>query len=276
MKVLLLGEIVGRCGTGVIKHALRKFRKQNDIDFVIAGGECVTGGYGLGFSNAQLLLGMGIDVLTMGEKSFYKDDMVQNIGRKDRILRPANFPENAPGRGVKYYNVGEKKICVINSLGMLGFQNPHLANPFLKAEALVASAREITPFVFYVFHAQATAEKKAMGYLLDGKASAVCGLHTKVQTSDATVLAGKTAYITDLGRCGSLMSVGGFKPENEIKKFRTGVVFRSMESFESPVMQGLLVTLDDTGFALFCEAVSLSVDVPLPKDFSGQEAVTGE
>lgn len=263
MNVLLLGELVGRCGTGVVKHALRKFKSENEVDFTIAGGECVTGGYGLGFANAQLLLGMGIDVLTTGEKAFYKLDMVENIDRRDRILRPANFPESAPGRGIRYYNTRKGRICVINMLGMMGFQNPHLNNPFIVAKSLCDKARTDTPFVVFIFHAQATAEKKAMGLYLDGSAGIVAGIHTKVLTADACILPGGTAYITDLGRCGSSLSVGGLSPDTEIKKYRTGLPVRSRESFSFPEMQGLLVTLDNqSGKAVKVTTVKFPVDVP--------------
>ena len=261
----MLGELVGRCGTGVIKNALRKFIAENGVEFTIAGGECITGGYGLGFQNALTLLHMGIDVLTMGEKAFYKPDMVESIGRKDRILRPANFPESTPGRGVRQFRVGDRRVCVINMLGMMGFSNPHLNNPFLLADSIVGRARSETPFVIFIFHAQATAEKKSMGALLDGRVSVVAGLHTKAQTADSCILPGGTAYITDLGRCGSTMSVGGFDPANEIKKFRTAVPVRSRESFESPQMQGLLVELDEqSGLAVSVEAIRLPVEVGVP------------
>ena len=262
MNVLLLGELVGRCGTGVVKNALRQFRKDNDVDLVIAGGECVTGGFGLGYSNALLLLGMGIDVLTMGEKSFYKLDMVEGIGKKDRILRPANFPESAPGRGIMHFRTPKGTVCIINMLGMMGFTNPHLNNPFPFSQGLCDKAKAETPYIVFIFHSQATAEKKSMGLLLDGRASVVAGIHTKSLTADACILPKGTAYITDLGRCGSLMSVGGFDPENEIRKYRTGIPVRSRESFATPRMQGMLVKLDDqSGMAVEVKTINIDVEV---------------
>lgn len=262
MKVLLLGEIVGRCGTGVIKNSLKQFKKDNNVDFVIANGEGVTGGYGLGFANAQTLLHMGIDVLTMGEKSFYKLDMVENLDKKDRILRPANYPEGTPGRGIRHFSVGDKRVCIINMLGMMGFNNPHLNNPFLVSENLVLKAREETNFVFYIFHSQATAEKQAMGHMLEGKASLVVGTHSKALTADAQILKNKTAYITDLGRCGASQSVGGFEPTHEAKKYSSQLPIHSAESWEKPQMQGLLVTLDDnSGFATNVELIKKDVEV---------------
>lgn len=267
MRVLFIGEIVGRCGIGVIKNALRNFRRDNGVDFVIANGEGATGGFGLGFQNAVTLQHMGIDVLTMGEKSFYKIDMVDGIAKRSSILRPANYPENVPGRGLRYFTAGERKVCVINTLGMFSFNNPHLNNPFLNAVSMVEKARSETPFVFYVFHASATAEKMTMGRLLQGKASAVVGTHSKVLTADAAILEGGTAYITDLGRCGASFSVGGFNADEEIKKFRTQVQTRSAESWERPQMQGLLADFDDvSGMATSIQTVLKDVELePLPQ-----------
>ncbi|MCF0238357.1 MAG: YmdB family metallophosphoesterase [Sphaerochaetaceae bacterium] len=264
MKILFLGEIVGRCGIGVIKNRLKDFRKENNVDLVIANGEGATGGYGLGFRNAITLQHMGIDVLTMGEKSFFKIDMVENIDKRDRILRPANYPETAPGRGIRFVSVGDKKVCVINMLGMCNFNNPHLNNPFLVSESLAAKAKSDTPFIVYVFHASATAEKITMGKVLQGKVGAVIGTHSKVLTADGKILDGGTAYITDIGRCGASMSVGGFEPEHEIKKYRTQIIGRSHESWERPQMQGCLVTLDDiTGMATEISIVKEDVEVDM-------------
>lgn len=263
MRVLFLGELVHRCATGVIKNELKKFRKENNVDFVIANGEGVTGGYGLGFQNALMLFHYGIDVLTLGEKGLFRPDLVENIDKKSKILRPANYPESVPGRGVGYYNVGDKRVCVINALG--NFIKPNLFNAFQNAESLVAKLRQETPFVFYVFHASTTAEKKAMGKLLDGKASAVVGTHSKALTSDGSILENGTAFITDLGRCGASDSVGGFAPETEISKLRSGLPLRSRESWSKPQMQGLLADFDDTtGFATSVRTIRLDVEVEAP------------
>jgi len=265
MKVLFLGEIVGRCGIGVIKNALKNYRRDNNIDLVIANGEGATGGFGLGFQNAIALQHMGIDVLTMGEKSFYKIDMVEGIAKRGSILRPANYPEAVPGRGVRYMNVGDRKVCIINALGMCNFTNPHLNNPFLAAETMAEKAKTETPIVLYMFHASATAEKLTMGHFLKGKVSAVVGTHCKALTADAQILDGGTAYITDLGRCGASVSVGGFEPEHEIRKMRTQVQTRSHESWEKPQMQGLLCTIDDeTGKTTEIETIRMDVAVEMP------------
>ena len=265
MRVLFLGEIVGRCGIGIIKNALKAYRRDNGVDLVIANGEGATSGFGLGFQNALSLQHMGIDILTMGEKSFFKVDMVEGIGKRSSILRPANYPEDVPGRGVRYVTVGDTKVCIFNTLGMCNFNNPHLNNPFLGVNSLLDKIHAETNIVFYVFHASATAEKMAMGRMLQGKVSAVVGTHSKVLTSDAKILEGGTAYITDLGRCGASMSVGGFEPEHEIRKFRTSVQTRSHESWLKPQMQGLMVDVDNqSGKATAVAPVVLDVEVEIP------------
>ena len=267
MRVLFLGEIVGRCGIGVVKKTLKPFRTEKNIDFVIANGEGATSGFGLGFINAQTIkYNMGVDVFTLGEKTYFKMDMVEGISKKDWILRPYNYPEDAPGRGVRYFNVGEKKLCVINALGMMGFTQPHLNNPFLTIEGIVDKAKSITNLVVVMFHAQATAEKLAIRSLLQGRVSAVLGTHTKVLTADSSICDG-TAYITDLGRCGASDSVGGFDTSAEIRRIRTLVPARSIESWNKPELQGLLVDFDtDTGKAISFEVVKTPVDVSRPED----------
>ncbi len=263
MKVLFLGEIVGKCGVGVLKKALKPFKKERGIDLVIANGEGATGGFGLGAQTAISIQHFGVDIITLGEKAFYKPDMVDNIAKRDRVLRPANYSETVPGRGIKYLNVDGKSVCVINTLGMGNFTTPHLNNPFNFAETLVANAKGQTNFIFYVFHASTTAEKVAMGFLLNGQASAVVGTHCKVLTSDGQILSGGTAYITDLGRCGSSMSVAGFDPETEIKHIRTQTMVRSKECWDKPQLQGLLCEFDDTtGKAVQVETIRLDVEVP--------------
>jgi hypothetical protein len=273
MKVLLLGEIVGRCGIGVIKKALKTYRQNNGVDLVIANGEGATSGYGLGFQNALSIQHMGIDVLTMGEKSFFKLDMVEGIAKRSSILRPANYPETVPGRGIRYMNVGDTKVCIINTLGMFSFSNnPHLNNPFISAEPIVEKARTETPVVIYVFHAAASAEKLAMGHLLDGKVSIMAGTHCKVLTADSCILEGGTAFISDLGRCGASVSVGGFEPEHEIRKFRTQVLTRSHESWEKPQMQGVLVEIDEkSGKAISITPVKEDVEVEVPPQKTSSE-----
>lgn len=257
MKILFLGEIVGKAGLMAVKSMLKPVVRDNGVDLVIANAEGVTSGFGLGVKHAMTLFKYGIDILTGGEKIFYKLEMQEFINRKDRILRPANYPEAAPGRGLKYLNVGTQKVCVLNLLGMADMQTVHLANPFIIADNLMDKILAETPFVLVVFHASMTAEKGTMGYLLDGRASAVIGTHCKVMSADSRILEHGTAFISDNGRCGSFMSVGGFLPENEIYKMTYGTFRRSFECFDDNRLQGVIVTLGDDGRAQAIEPVNM-------------------
>ena len=256
MNVLFLGENVGKCGTDSLNKALKPLKDELKIDFTVINGEGTSMGYGIMPEHVRLLYKAGVDAVTLGEKTFFKSDMTENLGKFDRVLRPANYPEGTSGSGVKYMYAGSRKVCLINMLGMMSFQFPHLRNPYEYALDIVDKARNQTPFVFFVFHAQATAEKTSMGYLLNGKASCVIGTHTKVMTSNARILSGGTAYISDIGMCGASLGVGGFNPENEILKIRTGMGVRSKECNLRPQLQGVSVGIDDeSGKAYSIETV---------------------
>lgn len=257
MKVLILGEIVGKAGLMAVRDLLRPLKKEKGIDLVIANAEGVTSGYGIGVQHAMTLFKYGIDVITGGEKIFYKLDMQDFIGRKDRILRPANYPEAVAGRGARFVNVGEDKVFVLNLLGNADMLSTHLANPFIMADSMVSKAQAETPYIFVVFHASTTAEKGVMGYELDSKASAVIGTHCKVMSADSRILSGGTAFISDNGRCGSFMSVGGFKPENEVHKMVYSTFMRSFECFDDIRLQGVLVTVGRDGKSQWIERIDV-------------------
>lgn len=257
MKILFLGEIVGRAGLFAVRNLLKDYKKEKGVDLVIANAEGTTSGFGLGVQHAMTLFKYGVDVITGGEKLFFKLDMQEFISRKDRILRPANYPEGVPGRGIKYLTVGDRKVFIINLLGTADMLSTHLSNPFLLAENLVDRALAETPFILVQFHASTTAEKAALGYDLNGKASAVIGTHCKVLSADARILDKGTAYISDNGRTGSFMSVGGFKPANEVQKMVNATFVRSFEWFDDCRMQGVLVTLGADGRAEAIETVDI-------------------
>ena len=260
IRVLFLGEIVGRGGITSVKDALRPLRQARSIDLVIANGEGATGGFGLGKAHSMQLLKLGIDVITGGEKIYYKLDMVEFIDKNPSILRPANYPQQNPGRGVRYLTVGEQKVCVINILGNADFPRTHLTNAFILAQHLVDQARAEGAIPLVQFHASPTSEKLTMGYMLKGKAAAVIGTHSKVLSADATILEGGTAYITDNGRCGSQVSVGGFDPPSEIDKQITAVPRRSLECLDSLELVGVLVDIDDEGKAVAIETIRIPVE----------------
>ena len=262
LKILFIGEIVGKAGLYCIKHLLPEIKKEHDIDFIIANGEGTTGGFGLGKNHSVYLRKLGIDVITTGDKTFFKKDMVEHIQHAPYILRPANYPYGVPGRGWKIYEIEKCKIGVISLLGNSGFNRIHLSNPFSYFPELVSKLKKDTDIIILDFHAATTAEKKTMFYHADGKVSAVIGTHTKVLTADNNVLPGGTAVICDTGRTGSLDSVGGLDPEIEIKKFLTQVPERSKDFWENLELQGVIIDIDtETGKANSIERIRQRCEV---------------
>jgi metallophosphoesterase (TIGR00282 family) len=263
MKVLFLGEIVGKPGITTIK-SLKAYRESNHIDLVVANGEGTTNGFGLGKAHALQLSKLGIDILTGGEKIYFKLDMVDFLSKTNWILRPANYPQGDPGRGLRILDIGGKTVVLINLLGTSGFTRVHLNNPFLLVQTIIAKTKEEHPDAIFLvqFHASTTAEKQTMKFLLDGKAAAVIGTHTKVMSADASVTENGTAYITDNGRCGSQLGIGGFANEVELRKFLTGIPERSQECWERLEMQGVLVEIDVDGKATSIEYVHIPVEKP--------------
>ena len=248
LKVLFIGEIVGKAGLYCIKKLLPEIKKDYEIDFVIANGEGVTGGFGIGKNHSMYLRKLGVDVITTGEKTFFKKDMVEHIELSPYILRPANFPYGVPGRGWKIYQTEKGRVGVISLLGNSGFQRVHLSNPFSYLPELAARLKKETDIIILDFHAATTAEKKTMFYHADGKISAVIGTHTKVLTADNKVLPEGTAVICDTGRTGSIDSVGGLDPEIEINKFITQVPERSKDFWDNLELQGAVIDIDtETG-----------------------------
>nr|WP_321305235.1 TIGR00282 family metallophosphoesterase [uncultured Sphaerochaeta sp.] len=260
IRVLFLGEIVGRPGIQCVKEALRPLRSEKSIDLVIANAEGATGGFGIGRAHSMQLLKLGIDVITGGEKIYYKKDMVEFIAKNPSILRPANYPQQNPGRGVRFLTVNEQKVCVINILGNADFPRTHLSNAFSLAQLLVDKAQEEGAIPLVQFHASPTAEKLSMGFMLDGKAAAVIGTHTKVLSADGRILKGGTAYITDNGRCGSQTSVGGFDAVTEIEKQIVQIPVRSQECWDNLALVGVMVDISDEKKATSIEVIRIPVE----------------
>lgn len=260
--VLVLGEIVGKPGIHTIRAGLKALAQQRRIDFVIAGAEGVTNGFGLGSNHSLLIRKSGVDVLTLGDKAFFKKDMVDHIAKAPYILRPANLPAVTPGRGWRIYEKGGRSIAVINLLGQAEFNRVHASNPFSALPGILETVKKQTNCIILQFHAATTAEKNAMFFHADGEVSAVIGTHTKALTSDGRVFPKGTAVITDAGRCGSQMSVGGFDPEVEIRKFLTQVPERSLEWWMGLELQGALVEIGEDGRAVGIETIKFPVETP--------------
>lgn len=260
VRVLFIGEIVGKAGVYCVKTLLPSLKSERQIDFVIANAEGTTGGFGLGKNHSIYLHKLGIDVLTGGERIYYKLDMVGHIQRSPYILRPANYPPGNPGRGWRVYDVGDRKIGVICLLGQSGFTRVHLSNPYTFLPELLSRVKQETPIVILDFHATTTAEKYSMFHMADGRLSAVIGTHSRALTADETILPGGTGVICDTGRTGSSDSVGGMEIETEIQKFLTAIPERSKDAWDALELQGVILDIDDSGKTTNIERIRLKCE----------------
>ena len=219
MKVLAVGDIVGEAGVRKLKGILPDLKKSDEIDFVVTNGENAAGGMGLLERNFKDLLEAGTDVVTMGNHTWGKKDIFKFIDHS-QLLRPANYPKGVVGKGLGIYECKGKKIAVMNLMGRVDL-NILTENPFLMAKEMVDELQGKVDMIFIDFHAEATAEKIAMGRFLDGKITALWGTHTHVQTADEQILPNGTAYITDLGMTGPKESVIGMDINASLKRFET-------------------------------------------------------
>jgi metallophosphoesterase (TIGR00282 family) len=264
VRILFVGEIVGKSGVWVAKELLAKIRQERAIDFVIANGEGATGGFGIGKNHAVYLHKLGIDAITTGECSYYKKDIVEHFNKAPYMVRPANYPPRNPGRGWMIFEKNGRKIAVMCLLGVAGFKRVHLKNPFSLLSKLLESITPETNTIVLDFHAVTTAEKATMFAMADGRLSAVIGTHTKGLTADERVLPGGTAVITDAGRTGSLESVAGLDPEIEIRKLTTLVHEYSKEAWAMLELQGVIIEIGDDGKAASIERIREQCKAPPP------------
>lgn len=255
MRILMIGDIVGRPGRNAVKEQLQTIRQELNLDMIVANGENAAGGNGITPELARELFAFGIDVMTMGNHVWDKKDIISYIDKENRILRPANYPPGTPGKGLGIFNIKGINVAVINLSGRVYL--PPLDCPFRMADKLIKEAAGQAKIILVDFHAEATSEKIAMGWYLDGRVSAVVGTHTHVQTADERVLPDGTAYITDLGMTGPLNSVLGVKTDLIIQKFLTQMPVR-FEVADGPYQfNAVLVEVeDDTGKAVSIERVS--------------------
>jgi 2',3'-cyclic-nucleotide 2'-phosphodiesterase len=252
INILFLGDIVGRGGRKAIHEMVPLLRRELELDFVIANGENGSGGLGLNPENALELHESGIDVLTTGNHIWKHKSIHDFLDKHSWILRPSNYPPGAPGRGAGVFqSMSGQRIHVLNLIGRTYMEQVDC--PFREAEALLDGLPDQST-VIVDFHAEATSEKRAMGYFLKGKVSAVLGTHTHVQTNDAQVLGGETAYLTDAGMCGPLDSILGIEPEIIVRKFVRGLPERFHLAKGLIGLQGALMRVEAaTGRALSIE-----------------------
>ena len=219
MKILVVGDIVGNIGIQKLKREIIKIKENEKIDFIIVNGENSAEGIGITQKNFDDILSCNVDVITMGNHTWGKKDIFKFIDNP-KLIRPANYPKGVVGKGYNIYECNDKKIAVINLIGRVDI-NVLTENPFIKAKEIIDKIDNKVDMIFVDFHAEATAEKIAMGYFLDGKVTAVFGTHTHVQTADERILPKGTGYITDIGMTGPKESVIGMDIEASLKRFET-------------------------------------------------------
>src|SRR6202049_2166261 len=241
MRVLFIADIVGSPGRRIVQDRLADLVAQRQIDLVIANGENSASGFGITPRLADELLGMGIDVLTGGNHSWDRKEILEYLPHQPRLLRPANFPEGNPGSGV-YVGAAKNgvKYAVLNLQGRV-FLTP-IEDPFRKADCELSKLPPDVALVLVDMHAETTSEKVAMGWYLDGRVTAVVGTHTHVPTADEQVLPGGTAYITDVGMTGPRGGVIGVKREQAIESLLTMMPVRFETSEEDPWLMGALIS----------------------------------
>ncbi|MCL2860318.1 MAG: TIGR00282 family metallophosphoesterase [Oscillospiraceae bacterium] len=243
MKILVIGDIIGKSGLERVKQDLPKLIETEKIDFVIANGENVAEGMGITEKDYKELLTMNVDVVTMGNHTWAKKDIF-NIINESRLIRPANYPANVPGHGYGVYGCNNKKIAIINLIGRVEM-NVLSENPFLMADDIISKLKAEANIIIIDFHAEATAEKKAMGYYLDGKITIMFGTHTHVQTADEQILPNGTAYITDIGMTGAKNSIIGMDIEASTKRFVTSLPERYKVASGDTIFNGVIFEIND-------------------------------
>ena len=259
MRILYLGDVVGRSGRAAIQDRLPDLRARLRADFVVLNGENATAGAGLSGDHAKLLLNSGVDVLTLGDHAFDQKDMLTHIDREPRIIRPMNYAKQAPGVGARVFDApGGRKVLVAQVLGQVfmkrAFDDPFSAvDNVLRTHPLGGMVQAIVLDV----HCEATSEKMGMGHFCDGRASVVVGSHTHVPTADAMILPGGTAFQSDAGMCGDYNSVIGMDKAEPLRRFVTGMGKGRFEPASGEAtLSGLFVVTDDrTGKATSVEMI---------------------
>ncbi len=243
MKIMLTGDVVGRPGRRAFQKYTPKLRQERQIDVVVVNGENSAGGKGITRKSLDELYHGGADIVTSGNHVWDKKDVLEFIDREPFLVRPANYPEGAPGKGSCIYPFRSKNIGVMNLSGRTFM--PVLDCPFQKAEELLRELTPVCDVLILDFHAEATSEKMAMGWYLDGRVNCIVGTHTHIQTADERILPGGTAYITDLGMVGSWNSVLGVCTDIVIDKFTKALPVRFDLANGPNVYSAVILEIDD-------------------------------
>ncbi len=258
MRILFVGDVVGGVGRRALLALLPGLRERFDPHFVVVNGENVAGGLGITERTATEMLEAGVDVITLGNHAYKHREVYDYLDREPRIVRPANYPKGNPGHGSYVAQRDGLALGVVNLSGTLFLDAAR--SPFAEADAALAELRGRATHVLVDFHAEATSEKVAMGWHLDGRVTACVGTHTHVPTADARVLPGGTAYVTDVGMTGPRGGVIGIKREQAIERFLTMMPTKFETSREDPWLNGVVVEAEADGSARSIEQVLVPQD----------------
>ncbi|RKD24299.1 metallophosphoesterase [Ammoniphilus oxalaticus] len=262
MRILFVGDVVGRPGRETLLSMLPTLRRKYQPTFTIVNGENAAGGRGITPQIAKSFYEAGVQTITMGNHTWDNRAIFDFIDDEKKLVRPANYPPGAPGIGYTYIRSNELELAVINLMGRTFL--PALDCPFRTVEELVATIRKRTPYIFVDFHAEATSEKQAIGWFLDGKVSAVVGTHTHVQTGDARILPQGTAYLTDVGMVGPYDSILGMEKEAVLNRFITQLPARFEVASGRTQFNAVVIEVDPTsGKARQIETIRIDDEHPL-------------
>ncbi|HEY8463509.1 MAG TPA: TIGR00282 family metallophosphoesterase [Bacillota bacterium] len=259
LKILFIGDIVGRPGRQIIKQKLRQLIETEELDLVVANAENAAGGFGLSLDVTRELLNARIDLITLGNHTWNNKEIFQVLDREERVIRPANYPEGTPGTGFSVVETAKGiRVGVINLMGQV-FMEP-LACPFRAADLCINQIKPQTKIIIVDMHAEATSEKMSLGWYLDGRVTAVLGTHTHIATADERILPQGTGYITDVGMTGPTNSVLGIKPELVLQKFLTKRPVR-FEVAGGPIeLNAVLIEADEYGLTTAIRRIHLSME----------------
>lgn len=264
MRILFIGDIVGKVGRNAIAEYLPKIKQSYRPTVSIVNAENAAHGKGLTEKLYKQLLRDGVDFMTMGNHTYGQREIYDFIDDANRMVRPANFPSEAPGVGMRFIQINDIKLAIINLQGRSFMQD--IDDPFKKADQLIEEAKKETNFIFVDFHAETTSEKNAMGWYLDGRVSAVVGTHTHIQTSDERVLPNGTGYITDVGMTGYYDGILGINRDEVIERFITSLPQRHVVPDDGrSVLSGVIIDLDKVGKTKQIERILINDDHPFNK-----------
>jgi metallophosphoesterase (TIGR00282 family) len=259
MRILVIGDVLSKVGRKALAKGLPSLKKKLEVDFCTANVENAAGMFGVTAKVLDEISAAGVDVMTSGNHIWDKREGISLLDDRENLLRPANYPPGVPGSGWRIFKVGGTRVCVMNLQGRTFM--PTIDCPFRAADRILTQLGSDVKVRIVDFHAEATSEKLALGFYLDGRVSVVAGSHTHIPTADERILEGGTAFQTDVGMAGPFDSIIGVKPEQVIERFLKGLYTRFQVGGNSPCIEGLLADIDEsTGKAVEVERIHEEID----------------